>query len=162
MVYNINKTFIILYNVRSLYNVGSVFRTADGAGIAKIFLSGYTPAPVDSFGRVSKEIHKTALGAEKFVEWEKVKDVGKLIDLLKKEKIQVVAVEQAVNAVDYGKFKPKFPLALVFGNEVRGLNRKTVEKCDKIIDILMRGEKESLNIAVSVGIVAYEIKRRYN
>jgi len=154
-----NKIFIILHNVRSLYNVGSVFRTADGAGIDKIFLTGYTPAPIDAFGRVSKEIHKTALGAEKFIEWEKVKDIGKLIELLRREQIQVVAIEQATTAIDYRKFKPKPAVAIVFGNEVRGLNKKTLERCDEIIEIPMRGEKESLNVAVSVGIVAYEIKK---
>ncbi|NOY35476.1 MAG: RNA methyltransferase [bacterium] len=157
MTHNNNKIFIILHNVRSLYNVGSVFRTADGAGVSKIFLTGYTPAPTDAFGRKRKEISKTALGAEESVEWEKVRDIGKLIAKLKKEGARVAAVELAEGAISYKKFKPKFPLALVFGNEVRGLDKKILQKCDSVVEIPMRGKKESLNVAVSVGIMAYEV-----
>jgi len=134
-----------------------VFRTADGAGISKIFLTGYTPAPVDAFGRKRKEISKTALGAEESVEWEKVRGIGKLIAKLKKKGTRIAAVELADGAISYKKFGPKFPLALVFGNEVRGLSRKVLEKCDSFVEIPMRGKKESLNVAVSAGIVAYQV-----
>ena len=142
-----------------MYNVGSVFRIADGAGVSKIFLTGYTPAPVDAFGRKRKEISKTALGAEDSVEWEKVRSAGALIGRIRKEGVKVVAVELADGAVDYKKFKPEFPLALVFGNEVRGLSEKTLKKCDRIVKIPMRGKKESLNVAISAGIMAYEVLR---
>ncbi|HDO23771.1 MAG TPA: TrmH family RNA methyltransferase [bacterium] len=152
--------FVVLHNIRSLNNVGSIFRTADGAGVLKIFLTGYTPAPVDSFNRERKEIHKTALGAEKFIEWEKTGDIGKLIKKLRKEGVCVVAVEQSPKAIDYKKFKPKFPLAIILGNEVRGLSKKVLEKCGAIAQIPMCGKKESLNIAVAAGIALYEFKNK--
>ena len=89
------EIYLILHNIRSLYNVGSIFRTADAAGVKKIYLTGYTPAPVDRFGKIRPEIHKTALGAETTVEWQKYKNIGLLIANLKKQKIRITAVEQA-------------------------------------------------------------------
>lgn len=157
-----DKFFIILHNIRSQYNVGSIFRTADGAGVDKIFLTGYTPSPVDEFGRPRSDIHKTALGAEKFVKWEKVKDIGKLIKRLKNERVYIVAVEQSDLAINYKKFKPKLPLSLIFGNEVKGLNKKLFEKCNAILQIPMFGKKESLNVSVAAGIVIYDVKLKLN
>ncbi len=159
------KVYLILHNIRSLYNVGSIFRTADAAGVKKIYLTGYTPAPVDRFGKIRPEIHKTALGAEKIVEWRKYKDIGTLIAKLKKIRIKITAVEQADNSIDYKKFKPacrqagpRYPLALIFGNEVRGLSKQILKKCDYIIEIPMHGKKESLNVSVSAGIVLFSLK----
>ncbi len=153
------RIYLILHNVRSLYNVGSIFRTADGAGVSKIFLTGYTPAPVDVFGKYRKEISKTALGAEKYVPWEVVRYIEPIINRLKKLKIQIVALEQAKGSVDYRKFKPKFPIALVLGNEVRGLSRDVLKKCDRVIQIPMRGKKESLNVSVATGITLFSLIR---
>ena len=153
-----NKEFIaIIHNVRSLHNVGSVFRTADGAGVSKIYLTGYTPSPVDEMGRVRKEIAKTALGAEQNVEWEAVKNISTLIKKLKKEGVQIIALEKTKNAVDFKNFKPKFPTALIVGNEVRGLSSAILAYADTIISISMRGKKESLNVSVAFGIAAYSI-----
>lgn len=156
-----NKLCIIIHNVRSAYNVGSIFRTADGAGIEKIYLTGYSPAPAikDSPYRTKaqKMLAKTALGAEKNVRWKKNKNLNVLIKKLKKEKFQVVALEQDEISVDYRNFKPNFPLALIVGNEVRGLDKRILKKCDKIIEIPMRGEKKSLNVSVATGIVGYKI-----
>ena len=149
--------FAILHNIRSLYNVGSMFRTADAAGVKKIFLTGYTSAPVDIFGLPRREILKTALGAERALPWERVRDIGKLIGKLKQEGVCVIALEQDTRSVDYKTFKPHYPLALVVGNEVRGLSRSILNQCDAGIEIPMRGKKESLNAAVAFGVAVYGI-----
>jgi len=151
------KIYLILHNIRSLHNVGSIFRTADGAGVEKIFLTGYTPAPVDIFGKYKHEIKKTALGAEKIIAWEKHKDIGILIKKIRKEKTQMIGVEQSEKSINYKKFKPKYPLTLIFGNEVRGLSRQILNKCDKIIEIPMKGDKESLNVSVTAGIILFHL-----
>jgi len=156
-----NKFYLILHNIRSAYNVGSIFRTADGAGIEKIYLTGYSPAPAVKDNpyktKAQKMLAKTALGAEKNVSWKKNKNLDVLIKKLKKEKFQVVALEQDETSVDYRKFKLKFPLALIVGNEVMGLDKRILKKCDQIIEIPMRGEKKSLNVSVATGIVGYKI-----
>ncbi len=155
------ELFLVLHDIRSAYNVGAIFRTADGAGVQKIFLSGYTAIP--SSGKkiyetkAEKMIAKTALGAEKSVAWEKVEDWSKLIDGFKKEKVGIVSLENTRGAVDLKKFKPKFPLALFVGNEVEGVPEKIMKMSDKIVSIPMRGEKESLNVSVATGIAIYEI-----
>lgn len=147
--------FIILHNIRSVQNVGSIFRTADATGISKIFLTGYTPLPVDRFGRKRKDFSKTALGAETSVSWEHIKSINTLIKKLKERKVEIIAVEQAKNAIDYKKLKIEFPVAFIFGNEVRGLSKNILDKCDKISQIPMLGKKESLNVSVSVGIFLF-------
>lgn len=151
------EIYLILHNIRSLHNVGSVFRTADAAGVKKIYLTGYTPGPIDRFGKVRPQIHKTALAAEKFVAWEGLKNISALIKKFKKEKINVVAIEQNQKAINYGKFRPQYPLALIFGNEVRGLSPAILRKCDKILEIPMFGKKESLNVSVSAGIILFSL-----
>ena len=165
----------ILCDIRSSYNVGSIFRTADAAGFEKIYLCGITPAPVDKFGRANKEIAKTALGAEKYVEWERVKSATALIKKLKKEKYEILAIEQAKNSIPYYKMAKRKSLsanhkiALMVGNEVKGLPKSILNKADKILEIPMRGAmvrqahhpsktklgKESLNVSVAFGIAAF-------
>ena len=152
-----NQVFLILHNIRSLHNVGSIFRTADAAGVSKIFLTGYTPSPRDVFGNFRKEISKTALGAEKYIPWQKVSNIGGLTREFGRKKIQVVALEQSKKSIDYRKLKPRFPVALILGNEVMGLSPALLKKCDKIIEIPMRGKKESLNVAVSAGVALFKI-----
>ncbi len=149
--------YLVLHNIRSLHNVGSVFRTADAAGVKKIYLTGYTPAPLDRFGKIRPEIKKTALGAEKFVKWEHYKNISILLKKLKKEKIRLIAVEQDNKAVNYKNLKINYPLALIFGNEVRGLSQQILKKCDKIVEIPMHGKKESLNVSVAAGIVLFSL-----
>jgi tRNA G18 (ribose-2'-O)-methylase SpoU len=144
---------VILHNIRSAFNVGSIFRTADAANVDKIFLTGYTPTPDKN-----KEITKTALGAENFVKWEQYKNISYLLEKLKKEKYYLVAIEQAENSIPFYKFKPKFPLVLILGNEVRGLDKRILKKVDKTVEIPMFGKKESLNVAVAFGIIAYWVK----
>lgn len=154
---NRKKTYLILHNIRSVYNVGAIFRTADASGISKIFLTGYTPAPVDRFGRERKDIAKTALGAEKNIKWKYVKSVNSLIQKLKKENIEVIAVEQDKKAIDYKKLKIKKDTTFVFGNEVEGLSKSILEKSDKIVQIKMLGKKESLNVSVALGVFLFRV-----
>lgn len=143
--------YLVLNNIRSALNVGSIFRTADAAGVNKIYLCGYTPTP-----EIDK-IKKTALGAEKVVPWESCRQTWRLLEKLKKESITIIALEQTNKSVDYRKFKPKFPLALLVGHEVKGLSQEILKYADKIIAIPMYGKKESLNVTVATGIAVYKI-----
>ena len=149
------NTVLILENIRSAQNVGAIFRTADAIGVSKIYLAGYTPAPVDKFNRPRKEIAKTALGAEKTIAWESIPETAPLIERLKKDGFTVVAVEQAPVSIDYKKLKLAPKNAFIFGNEVEGVLADTLSIADKVIEIPMRGEKESLNVATTAGIVLF-------
>ena len=149
------KFIVICDSLRSLHNVGSVFRTGDGAGIDKIYLCGITGHP--DVPKAERKISKVALGAQDFIEWEYVKQSWRLVSKLKKEGYQIVSLEQTPQSINYTKFKPKFPLALIIGNEGKGVKKSLLKRSDKIIDIPMRGQKESLNVSVALGIVAYWI-----
>lgn len=149
-----SQIFAILHNIRSCYNVGTIFRTADGIDLEKIFLTGYTPTPKNNL----EKIKKTALGAEKFVKWEYRKNISRLIEELKKKKIKIVALETEKKAIPYFRFKPKLPLAILVGNEIRGLHKKVLKKADFILKIPMFGKKESLNVAIAFSILAYYVK----
>ncbi len=148
----INPVSLIVENVRSSENVGSFFRTADALGVEKIYLVGYTPSPIDKFGRPDSKIAKTALGAELSVPYESCKTIAPLIKKLKTNGVFVVALEQASNSIDYRDLKIDKPIALIVGNEVTGVSKSTLSKCDKIIEIPMHGIKESLNVSVATGI----------
>lgn len=172
------EIYLILDNIRSRENVGSIFRTADAAGVSKIYLCGITPTPSvgnsksqalnhkqisnSKFQIQNKDkISKTALGAEKWVPWEYRKQTWKCLLEIKNQisKIKILGLEQTKNSENI--FKYKFPdnkkIALVVGNEVRGLSPKILKYCDKIIAIPMYGRKESLNVAVAVGIAVYAV-----
>ncbi len=151
------KIFAVLHNVRSCYNVGAIFRTADGVGIEKIYLTGYTPTPENNL----EKIKKTALGAENFVKWEYKKRVSEVIKKLKKEKVVIVALETERSALPYFKFKPKFPLAILVGNEIRGIDKRILRKVDSVLKIPMFGKKESLNVAVAFSILAYHLRVKF-
>ena len=151
---------LILHNVRSNHNVGSIFRTSECAGVKKIYLCGYTPAPSDKFDRENKEISKTALGAEKIVVWEKIENIKAQITKLKKEGFEIIALEQSEKSLDYKKFareNKSEKLVLVLGNEVGGIEAEILALCDQIIEIPMRGEKESLNVSVAAGIAIFRL-----
>jgi len=153
---DLNEFYVICDNIRSLENIGSIFRTADALGVSKIYLCGISGKPPHP------KISKTALGAEKNIPWEYIKQIGRLIDKLKKDKIKIVALEQTKQSIDYRKFNPQFPLALIVGNEVKGISSNVLKKCDKIIFLPMLGQKESLNVSVAFGVAGYEInKYRY-
>lgn len=170
----VKETAVLLHNVRSTHNVGSIFRTADAAGVSCIYLSGYTPTPTDRFGRPQKDIAKTALGAEKSVPWTYKKTPGALLESLKKEGWFVVGVEQDKRARSYRKFKIVQPSLFIFGNEVRGLSLAMRRMCDVILEIPMRGAlvrqahhprhtgrgKESLNVSVAAGIMLFSVRNQ--
>lgn len=153
---------VILYNIRSLHNVGSIFRTADAVGVEKIYLCGITPSPFDRFGKLRPQLAKVSLGAEKFVAWEKASSASRVIVQLKKDGYKIFAVEQSKIAFPYYKFNLRpsqgLKLALVLGNEVRGLPPAILKKADKILEIPMLGKKESLNVSVAFGVIAYFLR----
>ena len=151
----------ILHNIRSLHNVGSMFRTADGAGVEKLYLTGITPSPVDDFERPRPQLIKISLGAEKFVSWEKIKQIGPLIDKLKKNGYKIFALEIHPKAIEYNSQSTfsNSKIALLLGNEVRGLSPAVLKKCDRILKIPMYGKKESLNVSVAFGIAAYFLSK---
>lgn len=148
---------LVLHNIRSVYNVGSIFRTADAAGVEKVYLCGYTPAPLDRFGAPRKDLAKVALGAEKTIPWVQVKTLASAIKQLKKENYLVAAVEQDKNSTPLFSYKPPKKLALVLGNEVRGLSKSSLKLCDVVLEIPMRGHKESLNVSVAAGIAMFAL-----
>ncbi len=149
--------YVICDNIRSLENIGSIFRTADALAVDKIYLCGISGKPPHH------KISKTALGAEKIIPFEYCRQTWRLIEKLKKRPkrspIQIVALEQGKKAILYTRFKPKFPLALVIGNEVKGISKKTLKKADKIIYLPMQGKKESLNVSVAFGVAGYQINK---
>jgi tRNA G18 (ribose-2'-O)-methylase SpoU len=149
------KSIVLLHNIRSAHNVGSIFRTADGAGVGEIILSGYTPCPVDRFGRPQKDIAKTALGAEHTIPWRYVKTPMSAIRRLKADGAHVVGVEQHERSIDYRSFKRAGTTLYLFGNEVRGLSPALCASCDTLIEIPMHGSKESLNVSVAAGVALF-------
>lgn len=146
---------LVLEDIRSHYNVGAIFRTADGAGVSKVWLSGYTPAPIDRFGRPVGEIHKTALGAELVVSWEVVDSVIALIQLKKQEGYVVVAVEQSPQSISLPDFVVPNKVLYIVGSETEGVSKEVLAAVDVIVEIPMLGQKESLNVSVATGIVLY-------
>jgi tRNA G18 (ribose-2'-O)-methylase SpoU len=151
---------VILHNIRSTHNVGSMFRTSDAVGIEKIYLSGITPIPLDRFGKVRSDVAKVALGAELTVPWEHVSSTTRLIHKLKKERYIIISLEQSKQSISYrsiNKNTKKKKIALVVGNEVRGLSKNVLELSDIIMEIPMRGKKESLNVSVAFGIAVYAL-----
>lgn len=150
---------LILPDIRSAINVGAIFRTADAVGISKIYLTGYTPRPTDKFGRIQKDIAKSALGAEGFVEWEYQKSLVSLISKLKKQGFHIIALEQNKRAIDYRKIKISGKIAIILGPEVTGLPKNILDKSDTIVEIPMYGKKESLNVSVACGVALFRILR---
>ena len=149
---------VLLHNIRSAHNVGSIFRTADAAGVSKIYLTGHTPAPLDRFGRVRNDIAKTALGAEKYIPWEHHAAPGRLLAKLQKEGWHIVGVEQSPRSVDYRKFRVKKPALFIFGNEVNGVPKSILNRCDAVVEIPMHGRKESLNVSVAAGVILFSVR----
>jgi 23S rRNA (guanosine2251-2'-O)-methyltransferase len=154
---------LLLHNIRSVHNVGSIFRTADAAGISRIYLTGYTPTPIDRFGRSVKELAKVSLGGEKSVQWEYVKNPVLLLKKLRAQNnnLKIIAIEQDKKSVDYKKVKVKVknsqPVLFIVGNEVEGMPKNILKLCDVIAEIPMKGKKESLNVGVSAGIAVFRI-----
>jgi 23S rRNA (guanosine2251-2'-O)-methyltransferase len=147
--------YIILEDIRSAYNVGAIFRTADASGVAKVFLVGYTPAPIDRFGRPQGEILKTSLGASATVPWEQVATTNEIIERLQSDGVTVVAVELGEGSVSLKDFKEPEHVAYIVGNEVDGVAKETLALANTIVELPMLGQKESLNVSVTAGIILY-------
>ena len=143
---------LVLDNIRSLYNVGSMFRTADGLCVSKIYLCGYTGTPEQ------KKVQKVALGAEEAVPWEKYGQTWRLIERLKKEGYQTIGLELDPKAMPISKFRPKYPIALVVGNEVTGLSPALIKRLDAMVEIPMLGVKESYNASVACAMTLYNFR----
>ena len=147
------QTVLILDNIRSTHNVGSIFRTADAVGISKIYLIGTTPDPIDRFGREQSDIAKTALGAEKSITWEHAETVFEVLQ--KYPEHFKIALEQSENSIDYKNISPKEKNLIILGTEVTGLPKEILDACDAIAEIPMAGEKESLNVSVATGVFLF-------
>lgn len=144
-----NQVDLIAINIRSALNVGSLFRSADAFGISKIWLAGYSATPEH------EQVKKTALGAETTVPWEKVVDPIACLERLKAEGVHLIGLERTKGAKNLASFEPSFPCAIVVGNEVDGLSKMQMERCGDIVEIMQRGQKESLNVAVAAGIAMW-------
>lgn len=155
---------VIVHNIRSAHNVGSIFRTSDGAGVEKIFLTGYTPTPATEITvyqtRAHKDLAKTALGAEKNISWEYSEEVLSVLENLRKGGYRIVALEQDEKSVDYRAYQPGEKTALILGTEVNGVEKDLLAVSDAIIELPMRGQKNSLNVSVAFGIAAFELKSK--
>lgn len=160
----ISDLVVLLPDIRSVHNVGSIFRTADGAGVSKIYLSGYTPAPLDRLGRLRPDFAKVALGAERTMAWEMVARPARALKKLRADGFIIIALEQVVGAVPYDAIPAKYfrnkKVCLLVGNEVMGVSRTLLRQVDVVVELPMRGEKESLNVSVAFGITIYELARR--
>jgi len=149
--------YVLLDNIRSMYNVGSIFRTSDGIMIKKLILTGYTPTPA------KKEVLKTALGSTDSVKWEYEKDPLIAIKKLKEKRVNIAALELTNKSISYTEVtKVDFPLCLVVGNEITGIQNAVLEQCDFSIELPMFGIKHSLNVAVAYGIAVYELRRMHS
>lgn len=151
---------VILHDLRSMHNVGSIFRTADAAGVSHVYACGTTPLPRDRFGRLRPQISKVALGAEETVPWSAEQSTARVIARLKKEGFRIWAVEQDARSRPYFKKKAgrMDKIALLLGEEVRGIPPQILARTDAVLEIPMRGNKESLNVAVAFGIAVYGIR----
>ncbi len=148
--------YTLVENVRSAYNVGAIFRTADGAGVTKIFLSGISARPPH------REIHKVALGAEESVPWEYHPNGAEVVEKLKRQHVQIVVLESRAESQLYDSAPYRFPLCLVVGHELRGVSDEILRAADMSVKIPMRGKKTSLNVAVAYGVAVYEILKVAN
>lgn len=149
--------YVLLNSIRSSYNVGSIFRTSDGAMIEKLYLCGYTPTPE------KKEVLKTALGSQASVNWEYVKDPKEVINTLKQKGVKICALELTNKSIPYHKIvKIDFPLCMIVGNEITGVSQDLIDLCDFSIEIPQYGIKQSLNVAVAYGIAVFDLRRVFD
>jgi 23S rRNA (guanosine2251-2'-O)-methyltransferase len=149
---------LLLHDIRSVHNVGSIFRTADGFGVDVIYISGHTPTPIDRFGRARPDLAKVALGAEISVTWKSVEDPVDFLRKMKKNGAQVIALEQDAKSIDIWDIqKSETPAILVLGNEVDGVSPQLLKLADMIVEIPMVGEKESFNVSVAAGIAMFRL-----
>ena len=148
---------ILLHDIRSAHNVGSMLRTAEAIGVSHAYLTGYTPLPVDRFKRPMKEISKTALGAEKLIPWEHAQGPDEIIGDLRDEGFEIVGIEQDARSVDYKSYVPNRRVLILLGSEVDGMTPSLRKECDALLQIPMYGAKESLNVSVAFGIALFHL-----
>ncbi len=154
---------LIAHNIRSTHNVGSILRTCDGLGVDKVFLTGYTPYPRQSNDprlpylaeKINKAINKTALGAEEYVNWEYAEDPLKIVQELKLDGFEIVGLEQTKDSIGINDYRPNKKTAILIGEEVEGINSDLIKVCDKLVEIPMKGQKESLNVSIAAAIILY-------
>lgn len=162
-----NSVVLVIHNVRSCHNVGSLLRTADGLGIDKVYLTGYTPYPATKVderlpnlaAKIDRQIAKTALGAEKSVDWTRDENIAKVLDRLHEKGYEIVALEQADGSISLGRLAPSPHIALIVGSEIGGLPAEVLSRVDKTVEIPMAGKKESFNVSVAGAIALYHIVR---
>lgn len=148
---------LLLDNIRSVHNVGSIFRTAETLGISRVYCLGTTPVPVDRFGRKRGDFAKVALGAEDLVPWEHVRGANSFTRKLKRDGFKIVALEQSAESVDYKKVRRYRKMLIVVGNEVDGVSKSLLAISDAVAEIPMRGKKESLNVSVATGVFLFRL-----
>lgn len=152
---------LLLHNVRSAHNVGTILRTADGAGVSEVILAGYTPDPIDRFGRKRADVAKAALGAEESVLWRHSEDAVQYCRTRRQEGVQIIVLEQTAQSIPYTTYKPAdadTAVLLVVGNEREGVPQELCDVADVCIEIPMHGMKESLNVAVATGIALFAVR----
>lgn len=160
------KIYLIVHNVRSAHNVGSLLRSADGLGVAEVFLTGYSPYPMQAkdsrlphlAAKTDRAIQKTALGAEKTIEWQYQADVISVINKLKSKGVAIAALEQTDDSVKLPDFKNNRSMAIIVGSERTGLPEEVLAACDLKLEIPMLGQKESFNVAVAGAIALYQLR----
>ena len=148
---------LLLDNIRSVHNVGSIFRTAETLGISNIYCGGTIPTPLDRFGRKRKDFSKVALGSEDLIAWEHLADQASLIKRVKKEGFKIIALEQSKRSINYKKARPSRKTLIILGNEVEGVSKSILKLTDTVAEIPMKGKKESLNVSVAAGIFLYRL-----
>jgi tRNA G18 (ribose-2'-O)-methylase SpoU len=155
---------VLLQNIRSLHNVGSIFRSSDALGVSEIFLGGYTPGPYDRYGDLIKSFSKVSLGSEHTVKYSKVRNLGNFLDQCRTDGVLIIALELDVRSVDYSDFKMTNQqldnCVLVVGNERRGLSKTILDAANVILKIPMSGSKESLNVSVAFAVAAFALRDR--
>jgi tRNA G18 (ribose-2'-O)-methylase SpoU len=148
---------LLIHDIRSVYNVGALFRTADAIGITRIVLSGYSPTPVDRFGRDRTDFAKSAIGSEKTIPWEYRETPFETIKNLKQEGFIIVGLEQDTRSIDYKNVEKVNKMVFILGTETTGMTQELLDTCDVVVEIPMQGMKESLNVSVAAGILLYRI-----
>ena len=163
------EIIVIAHNIRSTHNIGSIFRTSEGFGISKIIISGYSPYPITNNDtrlphiaqKIDSQIHKTALGAERMVAFEHYETLP--LEKLQRDGYEIIALEQSPNSIKLQNYIPKKPkIALLLGEEVHGIEKPLLDKCQEIIEIPMKGQKESFNVSVAAGIALYKLSIELN
>lgn len=160
-----NKLDVVAHNIRSAHNIGSIMRVCEGLGVNRLWLSGYSPYPLIKNDprlpyvseRATKQINKTALGAQNSLNWHYENSIDQILNKLAKEEYQLCALEQSSNSIDMRDFKPTAKTAIILGNEVDGIDQSTLNRVQFVLEIPMRGNKESFNVATAAAMAIYKL-----